>query len=159
MIIRTIHDLNEGLIRRYWEKVDVGGPDDCWEWRAATMTKGYGVLGLGRRLVQAKHIALILDGKPRPDAPADHALHGPCSNRLCVNPTHLRWGTNDENVGDMLALGRQAKGARYHRSGLTEEAVRSIRTSADDAEQIATRHNITRSTVYRIRNRTLWAHA
>lgn len=32
------------FLDRFWSKVDVRGPDDCWEWRGARNLKGYGTM-------------------------------------------------------------------------------------------------------------------
>ena len=29
-------------MKRFWDKVDVKGPDDCWEWQDCTGSHGYG---------------------------------------------------------------------------------------------------------------------
>ncbi len=34
--------ISESTLARFWAKVDVRGPDECWPWRGATDPKGYG---------------------------------------------------------------------------------------------------------------------
>ncbi len=35
------------LEKRFWEKIDVQGIDDCWEWIASKSQNGYGRLTVG----------------------------------------------------------------------------------------------------------------
>lgn len=62
------------------------------------VTVGYPTVGSTRVM----HIALELDGRPQPEAPANHGLHS-CANKLCLNPDHLRWGTHQDNMMDLQA--------------------------------------------------------
>gem|GEM_PF-6576504 len=32
---------------RFWSKVDIRGPNDCWEWQAKRHPRGYGVFWFG----------------------------------------------------------------------------------------------------------------
>lgn len=73
----------------------------CWIWPFGKDSAGYPQLHPGR----ATYESLILDGHPRPDPPNHFCLHS-CDQPSCVNPSHLRWGSNRENVKDMIDRGR-----------------------------------------------------
>ena len=49
-----------------------------------------------------------------------------CDNQRCINPEHLIMGTHRANMADMVAKGRQSKGAR-HNSTLTDVQIAEIR--------------------------------
>jgi hypothetical protein len=53
-------------------------------------------------------------------------LHS-CDNRKCVNPNHLREGTQQDNVNDAISRGRHAYGETNGRSKLNVAKVRAIR--------------------------------
>ena len=55
-----------------------------------------------------------------------HILHS-CDNRKCVNPGHLRAGTNQENVQDAMERSRYRYGARHPCAKLTHEQVVSLK--------------------------------
>lgn len=98
------------LEAKFWRNVDKRGPDECWPWLAFLCRGGYGRVRFKNVRTAATHISLEIDGRPRPPAPGDHALHS-CDNRKCVNPAHLRWGTHQDNMRDMIQRGRQARKA------------------------------------------------
>ena len=95
------------LITRFWEKVNVAGPDDCWEWQGAVkISNGYGVISVpnnnrtqltAHRLSAAIHFGMI----SRKDLVCHH-----CDNRRCVNPNHLYVGDARTNAADMMERGR-----------------------------------------------------
>lgn len=86
---------------RFWPKVAaVGNVCECWEWTAAKLKSGYGVLGVGGRTACAHRIAYEISIGPIPDGlEIDHL----CSNRSCVNPWHLEPVTHQENQRRGLA--------------------------------------------------------
>lgn len=88
---------------RFWEKVEKRGPDECWYWKGADRKAAYGQLRVDGKAVLATHLALLLDGRPRPAGL--NALHS-CDTPGCVNPAHLRWGTQKENSKDCFDRGR-----------------------------------------------------
>lgn len=90
------------LEQRFMAKYEVM-PSGCWEWRGACDTKGYGQIRVDHKARLATHIALELDGRPRPGRLT--ACHT-CDNPPCVNPAHLWWGTQRENCHDSIAKGR-----------------------------------------------------
>lgn len=81
---------------RFWAKVDVRGPDACWEWLSTKIGKGYGrvrIGGVGQ--YPAHRIALWLSGAP---IATDQVIDYLCRNPSCVNPAHLEAVSNRENT-------------------------------------------------------------
>lgn len=96
---------------RFWAKVDVKGPDDCWLWTAAiTKSTGYGKFWTGDRSVNAHTFAYEMVNGPIGNSglEIDHL----CRTRACVNHSHLELVTHTVNVrrGDAPAV----NGARSH---------------------------------------------
>jgi hypothetical protein len=80
--------------RRFWSKVDVGHPSDCWEWQAARFPLGYGHFRAHGYMYAHRYAYAITRG-PIPDGLSlDHL----CRNPPCVNPWHLEPVTHRENV-------------------------------------------------------------
>ena len=87
---------------RFWSKVNVGEPDECWEWTACKYSSGYGAFGIsGMR--RAHRVAYELDVNDIPDGMC--VLHH-CDNPGCVNPAHLFLGTQSDNMKDKTGKGR-----------------------------------------------------
>lgn len=83
-------------VERFWESVDVRGPDDCWMWRRGKLPAGYGLFKL-RSYVQvyAHRFSYELAHGAIPDGlHVDHL----CENKGCVNPAHLDVCTKAENT-------------------------------------------------------------
>lgn len=77
---------------RFWEQVEK--TDACWTWTGKQMNGGYGKATHGGRTTGAHRIAYEMTGVTIPDGMfLDHI----CSNRLCVNPAHLREVTRKQN--------------------------------------------------------------
>lgn len=82
----------------------------CIEWHMATVN-GYGVYGkrgVGRSYVH-RMVCEFFHGPPPPGQP--FALHS-CDNRACYEPSHLRWGSTQDNADDRVARNRSATGDR-----------------------------------------------
>ena len=80
---------------RFWPKVDASG--DCWEWKGAINTGGYGTFYASsqRASYPAHRMAIELLVGPIPDGlVVDHL----CRNTSCVNPDHLEAVTHQENI-------------------------------------------------------------
>lgn len=87
---------------RFWSKVKVREPGDCWEWKACRSEYGYGLFRMGR-MTAAHRVAYALTyGEFNNDL---FVLHK-CDNPPCVNPSHLFLGTVTDNARDMLKKGR-----------------------------------------------------
>ncbi len=134
------------LPRRFWSKVDrqegpvrPGELGPCWPWLRYRDEDGYGVTAVDRRTQQAHRVAFILSGGVLTDE-KPQVLHR-CDNPCCCNPDHLWAGTNNDNVADKIAKGRQASGDRtgsrmYPERRPRGEIHRSARLRADQVLQI-----------------------
>lgn len=99
------------LIVRFWSRVDQsGGPLACWLWTGAVFAvSGYGAFKTWERQRSCHRMMWELTQGMVPNGL--HVLHH-CDNRLCCNPAHLFLGTHADNMADMVAKSRQAKGDR-----------------------------------------------
>lgn len=81
---------------RFFEKVDLNGPDGCWLWTAGTSSDGYGgFMSSTGRVVRAHRWAYEhLVGSIPEGLDLDHL----CRVRRCVNPAHLEPVTRLENT-------------------------------------------------------------
>ena len=138
----------EDLKRRFDEKTDktpgLGPFGDCWEWTGGIDDGGYarGLIVNGKS-IRGTHLSLMLDGQPRP-GPQMIALHS-CDHKCCVNPAHLRWGTDAENALDHRERGQRGK------HWLPDDIVREILSSPESNTAIAQKIGITPSAICNIR--------
>lgn len=96
---------------RLLEKVDRSG--ECWLWKGAVGTSGYGRIGSGVRnlVAQVHRVSYEVHIGPIPDGMhLDHL----CRNRLCVRPDHLEPVTQAENNRRAWAANRRTHCKRGH---------------------------------------------
>jgi hypothetical protein len=143
---------------RFWEKVGIRGPDDCWMWIAGRDRGGYGKFLMGGRTCGAHRVAYALANRVLEQS-LDHVRHS-CDRRACCNPAHLANGTLTENVRDMVAKGRRkpTRGEDNPRSRLTEDDVVVIRSSDKSCNALAVEYGVRHSTIAYARNGTTWSH-
>lgn len=106
------HNRRRDVALRFWEKVQIGAPDECWPWESVRDGKGYGRFHYGRRSgvgPMASRVAyLLVFGDP-----GDLEVMHVCDNPPCCNPGHLITGTHADNMADSRRKGRQASGADH----------------------------------------------
>lgn len=147
---------------RFWAKVDKQSPEECWLWTASTYQNGYGQLGIehGNHTSAHRFSYEIHYGK----IPNGRVVMHTCDNPRCVNPAHLKLGTQQDNVGDMhqKRRNRQPKGERQRSAKLTETQVLQVRTLYDQGGytfvQLAQMMNVTTTAIREIVRRNTWKH-
>ena len=151
------------LTERFWSKVDVRGPDECWPWTAATAWNGYGRIGSGGRgegTLGAHRVAWASTNGKIPDGLC--VLHI-CDNPPCCNPQHLFLGTQADNLRDCAAKGRSAdtRGEKCSAAKLTTIGVRLIRywlSKGYMQKEIADTFGVSRPTISNINRGYSWSH-
>lgn len=146
------------LAERFWEKVDMRRPDDCWPWQAATKQGGYGkIVSDDGRFLLAHRAAYELSIGP---IPAGFVICHCCDNPACVNPNHLFLGTQADNLRDMRAKRRDnpPRGSRHPHARLTEDLAERIRADARSHWRIARDYGIGKTTVGMIKAGITWTH-
>ena len=96
-------------------------PFSCWEWTSYMRNKHRPGVRIGTKFMLAHRASYEAFVGPIPDGLL--VLHD-CDNPMCVNPSHLRLGSQMDNMLDMMERGRQKKskmgrmfGARFIKEG------------------------------------------
>lgn len=166
--IRFVHGHNARLghperivepAARFWPKVDVRGPDECWIWKGGYSGSGYGQFRIRKgRMIGAHRFALELVAGPLAD---DVMACHECDNRACVNPAHLFPGTNSDNIKDAVAKGRASMGVGVPNAKLTDDAVREARRLAAGGmyqRDIAAKLGVSQYAIWCVLSGRSWKH-
>lgn len=94
---------HESLPRRFWDHTEVDESSGCWVRSKGLSRQGYSRFQQKKVSMLAHRITLTMSKGPSPYG-KPHALHS-CDNPPCVNPEHLRWGSNAENKRDVADRG------------------------------------------------------
>ena len=147
---------------RFWKKVKkLETGKCCWEWTCGLNQKGYGEFYPNGKSIRAHrfsfqlhHNRLIHDGMC--------IMHFICDNRKCVNPAHLREGTHQDNMTDMVNKCRAAKGEKHHKSKLTEKQVLEIREKYSKGEttckKLGDEYGVDHTLIGKIVRYEIWTH-
>jgi hypothetical protein len=147
----TLADLSATCIARFHSKYTktVG----CWFWQAGTYPRGYGMIAIGRRddgrqiNSYAHRVAYVLAKGPIP--PGMVVLHR-CDQPRCVNPDHLRLGTQGDNNRD-TAQKRRCPKERPWLQKLSDGDVRAIQISFASGDALAACYRVSKTTISLIR--------
>lgn len=91
------------VAERFWPKVDIRAPDECWPWTGSKLTgREIGTFWGGDRMVYAHRQSYELANGPIPEG---LVICHSCDNPICVNPAHLRADTQYENMQDRKRAG------------------------------------------------------
>lgn len=111
-----------------------GPANACWRWVGKLNNKGYGIT---RRMHcnYAHRLSYTLFVGP---VPARMCVLHKCDVPDCVNPRHLRLGTQLENIQDCVTKKRHAHGERSGRSKLRLAEVLEMRARRDAGAKLKT---------------------
>lgn len=151
---RPIPELPDDVLKRFWDKVIIGKPNECWKWTAGVDKDGYGRFQLNGSSFRATRISYTIKDKDPKELCVCHS----CDNPSCVNPDHLWIGTMQDDMDDCVKKDRQAKGEEQGSSKLTVEQVRKIIKSNELHEILARRYGVARGTITRIKTGKSWRH-
>jgi len=118
-------------------------PNGCWEWCGALHTTGYGWTA-DPDLRRPNYAHRVMFKAARGPIPAGLWVLHRCDNRRCINPDHFFLGTRGDNSADMVAKGRQYRGARHWTRTHPERVMRGEThvmavLSASDVDEIRRR--------------------
>lgn len=85
---------------RFWAKVLVGSPNECWPWLASNGFRNYGKFKIGGTYRAAHIIAYELANNRLVDYKKGEIIMHSCDNPKCCNPAHLILGTQSDNIRD-----------------------------------------------------------
>lgn len=144
---------------RFWAKVEK--TSTCWLWQGYCSPNGYGSIGSGNknspvlvhRLSYEIYFGEIPDGLL--------VLHK-CNIKKCVNPGHLKVGTNQDNTNDALDAGNIHQGSKCWNSKLTERQVITIRKLLATGDylqiELADLYNVSDTLMSDIKTNKVWRH-
>lgn len=151
--------MRPNTIETFWERVDIRGPDECWEWGARKDDKGYGQFHYKNKNRLAHRLAYEFTN-------GEGSLDGylgchTCDNPGCCNPAHTYPGTYRSNAVDRESRGRGAKflGSRNPMSKLNEDQadmIREMLASGMRGDMIAEQFGVSKSTVSLIKSGQRW---
>ena len=143
---------------RFWAKVGVHGPDECWPWKGCINKRwGYGTFRYKRKDELAHRVLWMINVGP---IPYGMKICHHCDNPPCCNPVHLFLGTHQDNMSDMVKKGRQPvnKGEKNPHSKLTETDVLNIRSSNLSPKELSSLYGINHKHAQRIKSGEYWGH-
>ncbi len=151
------------LAERFWAKVNKNGPlpptqpelGNCWLWTGKIEKRfGYGQFGntSSHRVAWELAFGTVPEGL--------QVLHK-CDVPGCCRFDHLWLGDHDDNMADMVAKGRQARGERSGRAKLTESQIiqiRALRKEGAKLKDLGRQFGVHFSIIHDIEHRVIWKH-
>lgn len=145
---------------RFWDKVDTTG--DCWLWQASVTIPGYGQFWDKSRRIDAHRYSYKANVG---EIPAGMVVMHTCDEKICVRPSHLKVGTQRENLADMYKKNRNRAPETYAKqsgenawnASFAQEEAESIRleyeTTNTTSRKLAAKYGVAKTTILNILRR------
>ena len=173
---RRMIAITDALTARFWSHVNIQEEDECWEWMRHKDNGGYGVFRIckdGKKMLYKAHrVSWMLRYGEIPEGDGYHGVcvSHHCNNPSCVNPKHLKLGTQKENIQDRVNQGRngclrgipnpKVSGINAGLHKLTDSEVIEMRekwaVGNITQQQLADKYGVSNQTVSQIVNRKMW---
>lgn len=155
---KPVSSTGRGVLLSFVRKAVNSKTDKCIIWPYGKTSGGYGVVVYNGKQVPAHRLSLRLKTGANP--PDKVAAHKPvvCHNRACINPSHIRWATQRENVMDRIMDGTMNRGVTSPNAKLTRKDVVAIKSSNLNTVQLASLYPVTQSVISEIKRGVAWRH-
>jgi hypothetical protein len=135
---------------RWKAKVDMKGPNDCWEWLGFKHKRGYGYFKIDKKHGLAHRFAYAYYKNNGQPIPSNLYVCHHCDNPSCVNPNHLFLGSQKDNVQDMIRKGRRVNPNPKKHIEAEVEKIRKDYLSLLSLRKTAALNNTSKTTVHNI---------
>ncbi len=170
--LRVTYPVDRDTIMRHAKYFDRLSGDECWEWQGGKNHFGYGQIRYKSKerysqdSIGAHRLAWVINSHK--SIPPKMVIMHTCDNRACVNPSHLKLGTQYDNIHDSIAKGRHGKGSVMVKgedninSKLTASQVTTMRDmhakQGLSYRQLAKIYKVTAGNVCAVIKRRTWKH-
>ena len=156
---------------RITNNIKINETTGCWEWQLYRDADGYGRIAVpahGKETNWAAHrLSFVLFNNDMKPIPNGMLVMHQCDNRCCVNPDHLKLGTQKENMREAADRGRVGirLGEKNNLAKLNARAVKKIKrrwvgkkVPLDEARQLADQYGVHHQTIRDIASGKTWTH-
>lgn len=123
----------------------------CFIWQGTKNSAGYGLIYFNKSQILV-HRFLYQLLNPNTNITHKIILHT-CDNLSCINPEHLKLGTQQDNIQDCSNKNRWGK---YRHSKLTEDQAKEIKYSLLPNRIFIEKYKISKQLVSAIRKNLVW---